>query len=121
MSAHPAIRARRGPAPVAVSGILWTAVGFAVVAALLVAHAAGRIGVVEQGLELSKLQAQEQSLGRENARLHLEVLTLRSPARLERLASGKLGMAPPDPASILRPPAQAPLPRRAGGALAERP
>jgi hypothetical protein len=97
-----------------VEAVVWTAVGFSVVAALLVARAAGRIGVIDQGLALSKLQAQEQDLSRENARLRLELLTLRSPARLEKLNQAKLGLVPPSPADVLHEhglgPARAPTP-----------
>lgn len=104
----------RRASPTPVSAVVWTAVGFGVVAALLVARAAGRIGVIDQGLVLSKLQAQEQDLSRENARLRLQLLTLRSPARLEKLNQTSLGLVPPAPADVLHEnglgPARAPLP-----------
>lgn len=103
-------------------GVFSTAFGFALLAALLVAHVAGRIGGIDQGLALSKLQAREETLSRENARLRLEVLTLRAPARLERLAREKLGMAPPAPEAILREagprPTRAPARSRDGIAVA---
>lgn len=83
-------------------GVLSSALGFALLAALLVANVSGRIGVVHEGLVLSRLQARQEALARENARLRLEVLTLRAPARLERLAQNQLGLAPPAPADILR-------------------
>ncbi len=113
-------RARGGDR--AAAGILGTALGFAIVGVLLVGKAAGRIGVVTEGLELSRLQAEEQALSQENGRLKLEVLTLRSPNRLEKLARETLGMAAPDPAAILRPDAPARPPRaRRVATLAERP
>ena len=87
------------------------------------AHAAGRIGVIDEGLALSKLQTEEQALSRENARLRLEMLTLRSPARLEKLNHDKLGLVPPTAAEVLHEhglhPAHTPPPP--GAALAERP
>jgi cell division protein FtsL len=64
-------------------------------AAPLGAIAAGRIGAIEQGYALGRLQAQELALERDNEKLMLEVSTLRSPARLEHLAREKLHMAPP--------------------------
>ncbi|MHB8417416.1 MAG: septum formation initiator family protein [Myxococcales bacterium] len=104
------------------SGVIRTALGFSLLAALLVIEAAGRIGGIEQGFALSKLQAQEESLSHENARLKLEILTLRSPRVLERLAREKLGMAAPAPDAILH--ETGPRPARArvapSAALAER-
>ncbi|HUB07789.1 MAG TPA: cell division protein FtsL [Myxococcales bacterium] len=112
---------RRMAAPA--RGVLSTALGFSVLAALLVAHVAGRIGGIDQGLALSRLQARQEALSRENARLRLEVLTLRSPARLERLGE-KLGMGPPAAAAVLREAGPGQVRARAavpGAALAERP
>jgi cell division protein FtsL len=111
------------PVAVKVSPVVWTAVGFGLLSALLVAHAAGRIGVIDEGLVLGKLQTEEQSLSRENARLRLELLTLRSPARLEKLNHDKLGLVPPSAGEVLHEhgvgPARAPV--SPGAALAERP
>lgn len=110
------------PAGVKVSAVVWTAVGFSLLAALLVAHAAGRIEVIDEGLALAKLQTEEQALSRENARLRLELLTLRSPARLEKLNRDKLGLVQPSATEVLHEhgagPARAPA--SPGAALAER-
>ncbi len=111
------------PVTVRVSPVVWTAVGFGLLAALLVAHAAGRIGVIDQGLALSRLQTEEQGLSRENARLRLELLTLRSPARLERLNRDKLGLVQPSAVEVLHEHGMGPPPAPAspGTTLAERP
>jgi len=80
--------------------------------------AAGRVGSLEQGYALGRLQAEELALERENQKLTLEVSTLRAPARLERLAR-RFHMAAPGDGDVLIEgggPATATL----GRALAER-
>ncbi len=64
------------------------------------ALAAGRVGSLEQGYALGRLQAEELALERENQKLTLEVSTLRAPARLERLAR-RLHMAAPGQGDVL--------------------
>ncbi len=59
-----------------------------------VAHVASRVTVVSSGYEVSQLGHQDRTLVQENDRLKLELATLKSPARLEKLAREKLGMAP---------------------------
>jgi cell division protein FtsL len=59
-----------------------------------VVHVASRVTVVSSGYEVSQLGHQNRSLMQENDRLKLELATLKSPARLEKLARDKLGMAP---------------------------
>jgi cell division protein FtsL len=71
--------------------------GLAIPAGIL---AAGRIGSLEQGYALGRLQAEELALGRDNQKLTLEVSTLRTPARLERLAH-KFQMAAPGAGDVL--------------------
>jgi cell division protein FtsL len=112
---------KKRPVGARVSAVVWTAVGFALLSALLVAHAAGRIGVIDEGLALSRLQTEEQALSRENARLRLEVLTLRSPARLEKLNHDKLGLVQPSALEVLHEHGPARVPTSPGAALAERP
>jgi cell division protein FtsL len=51
--------------------------------------------------ELSVLENESRELTRENDRLKLELATLKSPTRLERLAREKLRMAPPPATSIV--------------------
>jgi cell division protein FtsL len=94
-------------------GVLRAMLGFGLIGALLFLHAAGRIWVLEQGYDLSRLRAEEQALDRENERLSLELTTLRTPERLERLARGKLLMAAPGSGDILLEGGPAGLPDRA--------
>jgi cell division protein FtsL len=102
-------------------GVVRTILAFALLVSLLVTYAAGRVSVIDLGYALSHLRQEQQELLRENARLRLQVLTLRAPARLERVAREQLGMGLPDPLAVLREtgprPRQVQLPERA---LAER-
>lgn len=66
----------------------------ALFSAVAVAHVASRVTVVSAGYEVSQLGHQNRSLVQENDRLKLELATLKSPARLEKLARERLGMAP---------------------------
>jgi len=93
--------------------VLRAVLGFGVVAGLLILLAAGRISVLEQGYELSRLRSEEQFLTRENGRLSLELSTLRTPGRLERLARGKFSMAAPGSGDILLEGGPVGLPERA--------
>ncbi len=93
--------------------VLRAVLGFGVLAGLLVLHAAGRIWVLEQGYDLSRLRTEEQTLARENGRLSLELTTLRTPERLEHLARAKLFMAAPGSGDILLEGGPAGLPERA--------
>jgi hypothetical protein len=72
-------------------------VGLAIPSGVL---AAGRVGSLEQGYSLGRLQAEELALERENQKLTLEVSTLRAPARLERLAH-RFHMAAPGDGDVL--------------------
>ena len=56
-------------------------------------HVTSRVLVVDMGYRLSQAETEERSLTRENDRLKLELATLKSPARLEKLAREKLGMS----------------------------
>lgn len=76
---------------------------FLLFAAAGVVHVTSRVMVVDTGYKLSRLEGEQRTLARENAKLRLELATLKSPARLEELARAKLGMAPPPPGSVLTP------------------
>ena len=69
-----------------------------------VVHVTSRVMVVSAGYRLSQLESSSRLLAVDNARLRLELATLKNPARLERFARGKLGMGPPAPFSVLSPP-----------------
>ncbi len=64
-------------------------------------HVSSRVLVVRTGYVLSDLENDNRELVRENDRLRLELATLKSPTRLERLARNELGMTPPPPGAVL--------------------
>lgn len=66
-----------------------------------VIHVTSRVQVVHTGYRLSALENEGRLLTRENDRLKLELATLRSAARLERIARGKLGLVPPPAGSVI--------------------
>jgi cell division protein FtsL len=66
-----------------------------------VIHVTSRVQVVHTGYRLSALENDGRLLTRENDRLKLELATLRSAARLERIARGKLGLVPPPAGSVI--------------------
>ncbi|MBX5483617.1 MAG: cell division protein FtsL [Myxococcaceae bacterium] len=70
-------------------------------AAVGIIHVSSRVLVVRVGYQLSALQLESRTLARENDRLKLELATLKSPARLERVAREELGMAPPTAAQVI--------------------
>ena len=69
---------------------------FGLLAAVGILHVASRSQVVDAAYRLSTLEAESRTLALTNDRLKLELATLKRPARLEALARGQLGMAPPD-------------------------
>lgn len=79
--------------PVALACGLFAAIG--------VVHVTSKALVVRAGYELSRLEGQRRELGREQDRLRLELATLKSPARLEKLAREQLGLAPPAAGAVI--------------------
>ncbi|HET7562641.1 MAG TPA: cell division protein FtsL [Rhodanobacteraceae bacterium] len=83
------------------------AIGVLAVAVLLLAVVASGIAVVwarhqdrAAFVQLTKLQNQRDALNVEFGRLELEQATWASPARIEAIARGKLGMISPPAASV---------------------
>jgi cell division protein FtsL len=70
-------------------------------AAIGVMHVMSRVEVVDSGYRLSQLEQRSQALSLENDRLKLELATLKSPARLERVARDQLGMGAPPSSAVL--------------------
>jgi cell division protein FtsL len=81
--------------------LLPAALFFLLFAAVGIVHVTSRVLVVDAGYKLSRLQQQSRDLTQANDKLKLELATLRSPLRLERLAREQLGMAPPSAAAVL--------------------
>jgi cell division protein FtsL len=79
--------------PFAALALLFAAVG--------VMHVTSRVMVVDAGYRLSKLEGDGRQLAVENQQLKLELATLKSPARLEKIAREQLNMAPPPPGGVI--------------------
>lgn len=79
---------------------------FALFAGVGIIHVASRVLVVDMGYRLSKAEAEERALIRENDRLKLELATLKNPSRLEKLAREKLGMSMPSGPLVIALPAE---------------
>ena len=58
-------------------------------------HVWSRVKVVDLGLEINQLRREFKDQQQEQSRLKLEVASLKTPARIEALAKGELGMALP--------------------------
>jgi cell division protein FtsL len=82
---------------------------FGPLASVGILHVASRSQVVDAAYRLSALEAESRTLALANDRLKLELATLKRPARLEAIARGQLGMAPPD-ASVVDSVAARPAP-----------
>jgi len=81
---------------------------FALFAGVGILHVTSRVLVVDMGYRLSKAEAEARTLIRENDRLKLELATLKSPARLEKLAREKLSMSMPAGPLVIALPPQGP-------------
>src|SRR5438094_936222 len=77
-------------------------------AAVGIMHVTSRVLVVELGYQLSKLQTDSETLTREHDGLKLELATLKSPSRLERVARDELKMQPPAAGNVISLPPSAP-------------
>ena len=101
---------------VSVMGVLAHLLPAVVVLALVTAvglvHVTGRVMVVDAGYRLSRAEAESRTLQREHDRLKVELATLKTPARLERLAREKLGMGLPAAGAVLAVGPQRPAPSR---------
>ncbi len=97
--------------PAALLSLLFAVVG--------IVHVTSRVLVVHAGYRLSHLENAGRLLTSENDQLKLELATLKSPARLERLAREKLALTPPRAGSVISLPAGLPAERRS--AASERP
>jgi cell division protein FtsL len=58
-------------------------------------HVWSRVEVIDLNLKISKAQRQYKESLQENKALRVEVASLKTPARIEALAKGELGMALP--------------------------
>ncbi len=86
---------------------MWTAAVVAATAAFL-AHLAVRHEVVRLGYQVGEARAEQRRLQEQKRLLELEAASLRQSARIEAIARGRLGMAPPQ---------SVPTPRAAAGGV----
>lgn len=91
-------RSRRTPIGRRTSGgrqTFWLLVAAASVACVLgLAHVWTRVAVLDRSYQLGRARVESERLGRELARLRVEVATLRSAARVDRDARRQLQMGP---------------------------
>ena len=81
---------------------LLPAAGLAAVFAVVgVVHVTSRVMSVGIGYRLSTLESEVRGLGRDADQLKLELAILKSPARLEKIARGQLGMVPPSGGAVI--------------------
>jgi cell division protein FtsL len=60
-----------------------------------------RVQVIQLGYEISNAMKQERALTETNKKLRLEIATLKSYARIEKIAAEELGMAEPKPEQVI--------------------
>jgi len=101
MSVGVVVRSRSATLSSVVLQLLPGAILCLLFAAVGILHVTSRVRIVSVGYELSVLEGEHRDLRRENDRLKVELATLKSPARLERLAREKLAMGPPPASSIV--------------------
>lgn len=93
---------RRGMAFLQILWQLLPAVLFgALFAAVGVLHVTSRICIVDIGYRRSSIESELRTLVHQSDQLKLEMATLKSPARLERIAREKLGMVAPNAAAVV--------------------
>jgi cell division protein FtsL len=64
-------------------------------------HVWSRAMVIDLNLQLAELSGQNKEAQQEQNRLKLEVASLKTPARIEALAKGELGMALPSDQQVV--------------------
>ena len=76
---------------------MWRTVGVGVfLVGVLLFWAWQHFELLRHGYRLEQMQRERQTEAETNRHLRLEIETLRSPVRIERLATGRLGMVVPD-------------------------
>jgi len=77
---------------------MWRSVGVGVfLVAVLLFSAWQHFELLRHGYRIEEMQKERSAEEEINRHLRLEIETLRSPARIERLATGRLGMVAPAP------------------------
>ena len=94
---------------------LWQSLGIGIVLVLVLLFSAWQhFELLRHGYRLEEMQRERASEENINRHLRLEIETLRSPARIERMATGKLRMVAPsaDDAIVIERVIQTPAPPR---------
>lgn len=81
------------------------------VAAMLIVYVAGKVSIVRLGYRIEALEREKKELERANRSLRIEASSLSSPARIEEIATKRMGM--------IRPPKENVVTVRRKAALAE--
>jgi len=68
---------------------------------VLIMYVSQRVKTVEMGFGVESLKSQKAELGKANELLRVEVATLSSPARIERVAGSMLGMKVPRESQVI--------------------
>lgn len=76
-------------------GMMHVGVWLTAVAISLIGLVMLHVGILSKNMEYNDLISEKNSLAADNARLSSEVAKLRSPARIEEIATGSLGMVTP--------------------------
>lgn len=71
------------------------------VTAVSIFHVWSRVKVIDLNLQISATNRQFQDMQQENKRLKVEIASLKTPARIEALAKGELGMALPTDQQVI--------------------
>jgi len=90
----------------ALTGSRWTSFPYLVAVMVMVTlvsvfHVWSRAEVIDSNLQISAANSLLQDMQQENKRLKVEIASLRTPARIEALAKGDLGMAMPTDQQII--------------------
>ncbi len=75
-------------------------VAFLVIAGLLL-YVGGKVKIMRLGYQIEALEKEKQDLERANRSLRIEVSSLTSPARIEEIATKKLGMIRPPKEAVV--------------------
>ena len=75
-------------------------VAFLVIAGLLL-YVGGKVTIMRLGYRIEALEREKKELERANRSLRIETSSLAAPARIEEIATGKLGMVRPPKENIV--------------------
>ncbi len=84
-----------GRVQVRARGMIHTGFWLSAVAVCLIGLVALHVGILKKNIEYNQLVDEKNTLAADNSRLSSEVAALRSPQRIEEIATGPLGMVAP--------------------------